>query len=355
MNAVKLLLFLFVFILVRPSLVYANMFVINKFQPEILNDGNLHIYFCGTGDPEAGMQNIRKPSCLAVIVDNTFFLIDAGEGAIQNIAALGLPYSKISHIFMTHWHSDHFAGIGQVNNVSWVDGRQSPLELYGPYNVTKMAHALNDLYSLDVLYRSIGQKNILDPYNAEIKPHSIDIKGKDPIFSTENLKLIPFLVDHAPVVPALGYILHYKNCKIVVSGDTTIESGLKKPYHNADLLISEAFSHALGAEIDKTLTTDFAKSMFKMVTHYHSDTWELAKMAASQGVKHLILTHLVPAIPTTQDVKDEFMKGMSEYYQGPIRIADDRDHLVINAENGKCIINYHSAIQLDIPVVQVVK
>lgn len=357
MNKSKILMFwtIFTFAFYIPLSANMNMYVINRRNDAVLNDGNLHIYFCGTGDPEAGMQNIRRPSCLAIIADNEFFLIDAGEGAIQNIGALGLPYDKVNRIFMTHWHSDHFAGIGQVNNIAWVGGRQTPLELYGPYGVSKMSQALNDLYYLDVLYRSIGEKNVLNPYNAEIKPHSINMQEKDPIFSTKNLMLTPFLVDHTPSVPALGYVLQYKNCKIVISGDTAIEPGLKKPYQNADLLISEAFSHSLGEEIKNSLDTDPTHAMYKMLTDYHSDTWKLAKLATAQGVKQIILTHLVPAIPTTQTVKDDFIKGMNQSFKGSIKVANDRDHVLINSENGKCMINYQPATQPDIPIQQVTK
>ena len=101
-----------------------------------LDDGKIHIYFCGTGVPELARQEIRKPSCLAIIADHEFFLVDAGEGSIQTLASMHLPYTKIHHIFITHWHSDHFAGLAQVSNGSWIDGRDEPLHVYGPYGLS---------------------------------------------------------------------------------------------------------------------------------------------------------------------------------------------------------------------------
>jgi Metallo-beta-lactamase superfamily len=86
----------------------AGLYVESLPQTELLHDGCLHIFILGTGNPEVEMQNIRKPSCTAIVVDDKVFFFDAGEGAVQTAAGLGLPYERLSKVFMTHWHSDHF-------------------------------------------------------------------------------------------------------------------------------------------------------------------------------------------------------------------------------------------------------
>ena len=55
--------------------IYAVLNVEKPRQTSMLTDGKLHIYVCGTGDPEISMQEVRKPSCLAIIADNQFLLI----------------------------------------------------------------------------------------------------------------------------------------------------------------------------------------------------------------------------------------------------------------------------------------
>ena len=66
----------------------AGLYVESLPQTELLHDGCLHIFILGTGNPEAEMQNIRKPSCTAIVVDDKVFFFDAGEGAVQTAAAL---------------------------------------------------------------------------------------------------------------------------------------------------------------------------------------------------------------------------------------------------------------------------
>lgn len=323
---------------------------------EAFTDGKMHIFFCGTGDPQVDMQNIRKPSCLAVVVDGEFFLIDAGEGAAQNLGQLGLPQFNIENIFITHWHSDHFAGLGYVNNVSWISGRKTPLNLWGPYGVDKIAESLNNLYELDVVFRAANRKNRLNPDYSKITPHLVNPSAGDPVFKTKNMTMSPFLVNHEPVMPAMGYEMQYKNCKIVVSGDTSVEADLIPHYSNADVLISEALSNYFGnivkSKAEKSADKDESLAYYQETLHYHSDTLALAKLAAEHGVKQLFLTHLVPSIPPSEKAKAYFIKGMDEIYKKPITVADDQDELVIESVGGECKVTYKPALQPNTPVIQ---
>lgn len=339
-----------------------HMFVQQLPQKNIMTDGAMHIFFCGTGNPQISMQSIRKPFCLAIIADNKFLVFDAGEGSSQNLGALGLPLNKIENLFVTHLHSDHIAGIGYLNNVSWYGGRETPLTMFGPWGVDKIAGALNQMYSPDELYRSIDAQGTLDISNSLIKPKVLKVPGKGvakPVFKTTNLTIAPFMVNHNPVYPAFGYVINYKNCKIVISGDTRVFPNLIEVADKADLLINEALSHHLGDVIKNSLKSQadsrLALKHFNQIYQYHSDTLDIAKMAAKDQIKNLVLTHLVPAIPTTKESKELFIKGMQEFYQGPITVADDRDEIVINSDGTHCDIQYKSATQPDIKTIDNIK
>nr|WP_280642009.1 MBL fold metallo-hydrolase [Legionella israelensis] len=301
----------------------------------------------------------RKPSCLAVVGDNQMFMIDVGEGGAQNLGALGLPLNKLNKIFSTHWHSDHMAGIGYLNNVSWLSGRKSALTLYGPKGVKRIAKALNNLYALDSLFRATNREGLLNMDYSVIDPVLVSAPYKGTgkaLLKEKSLTLKPFRVNHNPVYPALGYQIQYKNCKIVISGDTKIIDNLANVSKNADLLINEGFSNYYGQIIQKSFSSQInpklSEEFFKQTKHYHSDTLDLGKMAAASKVKQLIITHLVPSIPATKQAKDDFIKGMDNYYSSPITVVDDRDEVVINSQNGKCQIEYKPAAQYNIKTVK---
>jgi len=62
------------------------------YRKRTLTGWMLHIFILGTGNPEAQMQNIRKPRASPLLSMTKVFFFDAGEGAFQTAAGLGLPY-----------------------------------------------------------------------------------------------------------------------------------------------------------------------------------------------------------------------------------------------------------------------
>ena len=58
-------------------------------------------------------------------------LIDCGEGTQrQLLRSVGLP--DIEHVFLTHYHADHFLGLPGMLKTFALRGREVPLTIYGP-------------------------------------------------------------------------------------------------------------------------------------------------------------------------------------------------------------------------------
>lgn len=70
-----------------------------KFQVNILG--------CGSATPTAR----RQPSCQVVDFRDKLFMIDCGEGAQSQFRKLGLKFSRLNHIFISHLHGDHLFGL----------------------------------------------------------------------------------------------------------------------------------------------------------------------------------------------------------------------------------------------------
>src|SRR5690242_15659888 len=91
----------------------------------------LQVLLIGTGYPRPD-PNRAGPST-AIVAGNKWFLVDAGRGATMRIAATDLEYRSLGAVFVTHFHSDHTAGLPDLFDTSWQFGRKStPLQLYGP-------------------------------------------------------------------------------------------------------------------------------------------------------------------------------------------------------------------------------
>ncbi len=309
------------------------------------NDGKLHIFFCGTGIPDPDNQWLRHPCCLAVIYDNELFLIDSGAGASLRLSEIGLPINKISRVFLTHLHSDHFAGLGAVINESWIFGRTRKLPVYGPYGLKQVLRGIEISYRPDVWFRSINRQGLLDPDVAQTTAHVIDIgnQANKFVWRHNQLSITAYPVYHEPSFPAFGYMLKYKNCKVFVTGDTHVFKAETDIVRNADVVISEAMSRPLQQKrLEKAKLISKRKYEFwEQIVHYHSDTIELAKTAQKAKVKRLYLTHLDPSIGESKADKQAFTAGMNKYYSGPITVADDMDEIVISSDgNSACQVEY---------------
>src|SRR5262245_66040233 len=101
-----------------------------------LPDG-LHVGFCGTGSPFPSPT--RSGPCTAIIAGPRLFIVDAGRGSADIIARMGLQSGRIDAVLLTHFHSDHIDGLGQLGELHWLaGGSHSPLVVIGPTGVERV-------------------------------------------------------------------------------------------------------------------------------------------------------------------------------------------------------------------------
>jgi ribonuclease Z len=116
----------------------------------------------------------------------------------------------------------------------------------------------------------------------------------------DGLKIKAFLVSHDPAEPAYGYRVTYKGRSAVVSGDTRKVQNMVRFSRDADVLVHEALNPQmveLAAALDKAGHVRQAE-MTRDTLDYHTSPVEAAGIANEANVKLLVLTHVVPALPT---------------------------------------------------------
>ncbi len=72
-----------------------------------MSDFNINILGCGAATPSLR----HLPACQAIEYRGRVMLIDCGEGAQLSIRRQRLKYSRITDIFISHLHGDHFLGL----------------------------------------------------------------------------------------------------------------------------------------------------------------------------------------------------------------------------------------------------
>lgn len=77
----------------------------------------------------------RGLSSTALIREGEVFLFDCGEGTQLQLMRSGVRRSRIHSIFIGHLHGDHLYGLNGLISTLQLDGRETPLNVFGPEGV----------------------------------------------------------------------------------------------------------------------------------------------------------------------------------------------------------------------------
>lgn len=290
--------------------VTSNITMANELDINDTSDTNLKIHFLGTGSP-IPLTSRFGPSILIQAGDQ-YLLFDGGRGAIQRIYSLGIPFPKIDKLFITHLHSDHTVGIPDIFLTSWVRGRKTPFEVWGPEGTTHLMNGIRSAFEYDIKIR-IDQND-----GSNIKIHDID---EGVIYDKDELQVIAFQVDHGPVKPAFGYRINYKGKSVLLSGDTRYDENLIKYAKDVDVIV-----HEVASTSDNMAN---AMPMTQKIVDIHTTPEEAGKIFALINPKLAIYSHIV-----LFDVSDdELVRKTNKNYQGPLLVANDLMTVSIN-DNG---------------------
>jgi ribonuclease Z len=304
-----------------------------------LPDG-IHVAVCGAGGPFP--DHDRGGPCTAVIAGKHMYVVDTGEAAGRTMGRMGL-FGGDFVVLLTHFHSDHIDGLGNVALQRWGGGSlTTPLKLYGPTGVERVAAGFTEAYALDSGYRTghHGPK-IMPPSTAGIQPHAFvfpDGQESVVVLEEDGVKITAFKVNHGPVGPSVGYRFDYKGRSVVISGDTAPSPILAKYAKGVDLLVHEALSTTLVNLIRQaSLKTGNAKraQIMEDIQNYHTTPSAAAAIARDDQVGALLLNHIVPPLPL-KALEGPFLGDARKVYTGPLWIARDGDLISLPA-GGKTI------------------
>ena len=276
----------------------------------------------------------RNVSAVAVKRGPEIVLFDCGEGTQRQFMQSRLSFMQVSRVFLSHFHGDHFLGLpGMVQSMS-MNGREAPLEVYGPRGVEQL---VGELMSLGYFTPGFAVRPKELPPGGQIDCGEYVVKGFEAVhtvpaltfvleekprpgrFSTERAEALG--VPSGPLYSRLqeGESVRVgdrtvrsedvlgpprRGRKIVYTGDTMPHEELVEVAHHADVLIHDATSDA---------------SLEEKANRYgHSSSRQAAEVANEAGVGLLVLTHVSPRYedPTTilEDAKKVFPN---------VRVAED--------------------------------
>jgi ribonuclease BN (tRNA processing enzyme) len=240
------------------------------------------VVLLGTGTPNADPE--RSGPSVAVVVEQTPYLVDFGPGVVRRAAAAhragvrALDVPRLNRAFVTHLHSDHTAGYPDLILTPWVLEREEPLEVYGPAGIRAMTAHVLAAYEEDIRERQEG----LEPINRT--GHRVQVSEVEPgaVYQDEHVSVEAFAVRHGSW-PAYGYKFYTPDRTIVISGDTAPFEGCIDVYRGCDVLVHEVYSSA-GLEGRSPAWQRYHSSV-------HTSSRELAQIASRARPGLLVLYH----------------------------------------------------------------
>jgi ribonuclease Z len=304
-----------------------------------LPDG-LHAGFCGTGSPFPSPT--RSGPCTAIIAGRMLFVVDAGRGAADMLARMGMQPARLEAVLLTHFHSDHIDGLGQLAEHHWLAGSaKAPLAVIGNAGVERVVNGFNEAYAMNKDYRIIHEGPALAAaagFGLQAKGFTVTTASESSVvvFDRDGLRITAFVVAHHTVEGAVGYRFDYKGRSIVVSGDTAPSSNLVKIASGADLLVHETMSPAvvrLLADTARSQGRSAPAALFGGVTDFHTTPAQAAAQAEQAGVRILALTHFIPPVPMNPLLEDLFLDDARSKFRGPLLLAEDGDLVSLPASS----------------------
>ena len=268
---------------------------------EELEDG-LHLALCGAGGPMPAPK--ASGPCVAVVAGDRLFVVDAGTDGLRNLGRMGYPAGGIEAVFLTHFHSDHIDGLGELATIRWVSAANtSPLPVYGPQGVEQVVAGFNTSYALDKVYRHDHHGDAVAPLSGAgmiAKPFAQPELGQLAVlYDEDDLTIEALAVDHMPINPAVGYRFTYKDRSLLITGDTVKLPNIERFAKGVDLLVHEALAPNL-LNIMHDAATKTGNQILAKITHdvldYHASPVEAAETARDAGVGHLLYYHIVPPL-----------------------------------------------------------
>ncbi|MFB6190186.1 MAG: ribonuclease Z [Candidatus Nanohaloarchaea archaeon] len=230
-------------------------------------------------------------------------LFDCGEGAQRRMMMDKLGMMKISRIFITHWHADHFSGLLGLIQTLEMEGREEPLYIYGPPRTEEFTERILDTgyfqRSYDIFAEDLVEGDNIVGEGYEVRPFEVDhsVNAFGYVFEEEDSvkankeKMEELGLGSSPKIGELksGNAIEWEGETIEPEDVVEEVPGRKVVYSGDTAKCQSTIEHAQGADLlihESTVMHDMIEDR-----RGHTSARQAAEIAKEAGVEKLALTH----------------------------------------------------------------
>ena len=274
----------------------------------------------------------RAQSSNLLIVNGTYYLIDAGDGVLRRVTQAGANFRQVGKIFITHGHDDHTAGLGALMSVAWDFQRHDPIDVYGPPGTAALVKGAIQYFTVNAEIRwAEGRRT---PLGDVFVGHDV---APGLIYQDQNIKVTAVENTHFHIPEGSPYHGKYKSYAyrfqtpdrvIVFTGDTGPSDAVTELARDADTLVSEVGSSEDVKQVFikngtwQGMTPEQQAALMRHEVEEHLTPDAVGKMAARAHVKTVVLTHLLPTVNEHDDYQ-RYVPEVKKFFSGQVVVAKD--------------------------------
>ncbi len=276
----------------------------------------------------------RSQPANAIVHNATTYLVDTGDGTVEQMARAGLRLSAVRAIFLSHLHVDHIGGLAAILGLRNQTEVRDVLTIYGPPGTRELVAGL--VASLQPSAKAgygIPGKSWTPPENIV---SVIELQDGETI-RVDDMKVSVAQNTHYDFAPGSLEDRNYKSFalrfdlterSIAYTGDTGPSPAVERLALGADLLVSEMID--IDATLDRVAHTSpnmpasVKATMVHHLTTHHLTPEEVGALAARAKVKALAVTHIAGGMPDAARTR-AYSAAIAKTFAGPVTIANDLD------------------------------
>lgn len=294
--------------------------------------GGSRLILLGTGGGPTPLPHRNQPASV-LIVNDTPYVIDAGNGVARQLMLAGIGVQRVGHIFVTHHHDDHNADMGTLMGLAYSNGRKDPVHAYGPPGTERMTRAFVDYFGPSADIRRAFGGGAGDPATLFV---GHDIASAGAVYTDDNIRVTCIENTHYPNGGhadgqhhvSYSYRFECPDRVIVFSGDTAKSDALIELARGADVLVHEVIDPRRTAEqfrqkfAQQGRPPEAAEKLIASVTAIHTASEDVGRAAEAAGVGTLVLNHFVPGYDPAEKDSD-WLEPVSLHYKGKVVVGAD--------------------------------
>ncbi|MEZ5924607.1 MAG: MBL fold metallo-hydrolase [Hyphomicrobiaceae bacterium] len=275
-----------------------------------------YVALLGTKGGPAIRPGSTMPTSSLLSIDGRRIVIDCGLGVSRGLVAQGMQLRDLSHIFITHLHSDHYLELGPLLHTAWTAGLKTPVEVWGPEGLETywQSFLVSMRADIDLRMADEGRPDLRDL----VRVRTLDAGD---VTDVSGIAVRAMRNVHPPLIDTFALSFCSPTHHVVFSGDTAYHPPLAMFARNADLLIHEVMlEDALGPLMKRIGNAD--DRLMKHWLRSHTFAHDAARLATEAGVKALALNHLIPS-DDPNFTEEHWEAAVRPHWSGPLHLGRD--------------------------------